>query len=67
MIAAAEFRKACFRVLDEVARTRSPVVVTKRGRPVAKLIPYREDLRGSIVRESGNPCSTGESWDADRP
>lgn len=59
------------KILDEVAATRQPVVVTKRGRAVAKVIPYVEsqkgpkDLVGSVLKESGDPFSTGESWDAD--
>jgi prevent-host-death family protein len=69
-IAAGKFKDVCLRTLDEVARTRTPVVITKRGKPVAKLVPYTmvakaPDLAGSIVRESGDPYSTGEGWDAD--
>ena len=47
-----------------------PVVITKRGRPVARLFPYvtpgpRRGLKGSIIKEVGDPFSTGERWDAD--
>ena len=38
-IAAGKFKDACLEMLDEVAVTRTPVVITKRGRPVAKLVP----------------------------
>jgi prevent-host-death family protein len=70
-IGAGRFKNHCLGLLDEVARTRSVVVVTKRGKPVAKLVPVEETsrprpLKGSVVRESGDPFSTGESWDADR-
>ena len=69
-IAAGKFKDVCLKTLDEVASTRMPVVITKRGKPVAKLVPYlaapkAKDLAGSIVRESGDPYSTGEGWDAD--
>ena len=69
-IPAGKFKDICLKTLDDVARTRSPVVITKRGKPVAKLVPYTEpslakDLTGSIVAESGDPYSTGEDWDAD--
>ncbi len=38
-MAAGEFKARCLRVMDEVERTRRSVVITKRGRPVAKLVP----------------------------
>jgi prevent-host-death family protein len=40
IIKASEFKAKCLAVLDEVDRTRQPVVITKRGKPIAKLIPY---------------------------
>ena len=36
---AANFKAHCLEVLDTVRRTRRPVVVTKRGVPVAKVVP----------------------------
>lgn len=70
-IAAGRFKDLCLKLLDEVARSRSPLVITKRGRPVAQLVPYvaperARSLAGSILREAGDPYSTGEQWDADR-
>ncbi|MDA2929246.1 hypothetical protein MYX84_04740 [Acidobacteria bacterium AH-259-O06] len=47
--------------------------MTKRGHPVAKVVPYSEaakapsSLAGSILEESGDPFSTGEKWNADLP
>lgn len=38
-ISAGKFKDTCLRVLDEVAATRTPVVITKWNRPVARLIP----------------------------
>jgi antitoxin (DNA-binding transcriptional repressor) of toxin-antitoxin stability system len=69
-IAAGKFKDVCLKTLDEVAKTRTPVVITKRGRPIAKLFPYvtpgpRPALKGSIIKEVGDPFSTGERWDAD--
>ena len=68
--AAGKFKDVCLKTLDEVARTRTPVVITKRGRPLAKLVPYltpttQRSLVGSVVKEVGDPFGTGESWDAD--
>jgi prevent-host-death family protein len=71
-LAAGKFKDVCLQTLDEVAATRRPVVITKRGRPVARLVPIAavpaaRSLAGSIVAESGDPYSTGEVWDGDRP
>jgi len=38
-IPAGEFKAKCLRLMDRVARTREPIVITKRGKPVAKLVP----------------------------
>lgn len=70
-IAAGKFKDTCLQTLDEVAASRTPVVITKRGRPVAKLVPIAapgktRSLTGSVIFESGDPFSTGEVWDADR-
>jgi prevent-host-death family protein len=48
-ITATQFKARCLRVLDEVAETGESVVITKRGRPVARLEPpvSPADLRGS--------------------
>lgn len=36
---AGTFKGRCLRIMDEVHSTGQPVVITKRGRPVAKLVP----------------------------
>ena len=36
---AGQFKARCLKVMDEVRSTREPVVITKKGRPVAKLVP----------------------------
>lgn len=49
-ISASEFKAKCLGVLDAVHETRTEVVVTKRGKPVAKLVPIgtaRATLRGA--------------------
>jgi len=40
-IAAGAFKQGCLRILDEVAETHQEVVITKRGKPVAKLVPVK--------------------------
>jgi antitoxin (DNA-binding transcriptional repressor) of toxin-antitoxin stability system len=71
-IAAGKFKDVCLKTLDEVAKSKAPVVITKRGRPVAKLVPCgpapaRRGLAGSVLKEIGDPFGTGAHWDADTP
>ena len=71
-IPAGKFKDRCLKIMDFVSKTRTPMVVTKRGRPVVQVVPYsegepRESLAGSILKETGNPFGTGEEWDADLP
>lgn len=70
-IPAGRFKAQCLRLLDEVAETGETIVVTKRGKPVAKVEPVEEppSLRGSVVYHVDADellFSTGETWDADR-
>jgi prevent-host-death family protein len=70
-IAAGAFKNQCLKIMDRVAETRDPIVVTKRGRPVVQVVPYSsppenaKSLVGSILGERGNPYRTDEEWDAD--
>ena len=52
-VSAAEFKANCLRLMDEVARQRRPIIITKRGKPVAKLVPVEEqgpiDLFGRMA------------------
>ena len=38
-IPAGQFKAKCLQLMDEVQRTGVELVITKRGRPVAKLVP----------------------------
>lgn len=40
-MSATEFRAKCLGLIDEVAETGRDIVITKRGKPVARLVPYR--------------------------
>lgn len=50
-IPAGRFKAQCLRLLDEVAETGETIIVTKRGKPVAKVEPLEEppSLAGSVV------------------
>jgi prevent-host-death family protein len=72
-MSAAEFKTHCLRVMDEVRRRREPVVVTKKGVPVAKLVPADEPpaeifnaLKGriEIVGDIVSPVVPAEEWEA---
>ena len=41
-IKASEFKAKCLQLMDEVAATGEEIVITKNGRPVSRLMPYRE-------------------------
>jgi prevent-host-death family protein len=49
-IAAGEFKAKCLELLDRVARDGDSLVVTKRGRPVAKVVPVEPRVRRSLRR-----------------
>jgi prevent-host-death family protein len=38
-ISVTELRAKCYRILDEVAESGSPILITRRGRPLAVLTP----------------------------
>jgi prevent-host-death family protein len=70
-ITATQFKARCLRLLDEVSETGEPLVITKRGRPVARLEPPEPpaDLRGSaklrLSEEELINASMGV-WDVER-
>jgi antitoxin (DNA-binding transcriptional repressor) of toxin-antitoxin stability system len=58
--------------MDEVARGRGEIVITKHGRPVAKLVPADDEvpdsfgaMRGSVVYHGDIVSPDPESWDED--
>jgi prevent-host-death family protein len=42
-IPAGQFKQGCLAILDDVARNHEEVIITKRGKPVAKLVPIESD------------------------
>lgn len=77
-IPAAEFKATCLELMDRVARTGEPVEVTRRGKPVVRLVPAVPSVRGrssifGAARESftflapdEDLLSTGARWHASR-
>ena len=68
-IAAAKFKEQCLALLDRLEA--DGLVITKHGKPVAKLIPYARQSASLIgclegkIEIRGDLLSTGEPWDAD--
>ncbi len=52
-IAAGEFKARCLALMEDVRSTREPLVITKRGKPVAKLVPIEDKKDDFIGRLEG--------------
>jgi prevent-host-death family protein len=70
-IGAGSFKAHCLAVMDEVQAKRETVVITKHGRPVAKLVPADKDAddiygflagKGAIVGEVVLPALSRGEW-----
>ena len=53
-VAAAEFKANCLRLIDEVAQQRRPLIITKRGKPIAKLVPVETEAIDLFGRMAGS-------------
>ena len=67
-VAAAKFKEQCLSILDHLEP--GGIVITKHGKPVARLLPIERasaDLIGSLqgrIVVKGDILSTGVSWEA---
>jgi prevent-host-death family protein len=73
IVAAADFKARCLILMEDVRKTREPVVITKRGKPVAKLVPLDKSgdefigrLKGliEIVGDIESPVVPPEDWES---
>ncbi len=74
-VTASQLKAKCLAIIDEVAATGEPVVITKRGRPVARLSPaapalgrYPQDTLFGTVEVLGDivrPVLDAEVWEAE--
>jgi prevent-host-death family protein len=72
-IPAGQFKARCLSLLDEVSRTHQVITITKRGKPVARLVPLEEEkprnlfgfFAGHVVEEGDIVSPTGEEWGAE--
>lgn len=72
-IPAGEFKAKCLKLLDDVQQQRRQVIITKRGKPVARLAPLVEEqpeifgrMKGTVEILGDIVSSTGEIWNADK-
>ncbi|MEJ7705393.1 MAG: type II toxin-antitoxin system Phd/YefM family antitoxin [Geodermatophilaceae bacterium] len=69
-VQASTFKAQCLALLDEVARSRNPILVTKHGKPVARLVPIDDEVastQGSVTILADDDellFSSGERWNA---
>ena len=68
---AGEFKVHCLKVMDEVQSKREAVIITKRGKPVAKLVPVekeKDDIfgflkgKGRILGDIVSPIISPDEW-----
>ena len=71
-IPAGQFKAKCLKLMDEVRDRHCEIVITKRGKPVAKLVPFEQKrpdifgcMKGTVTILGDIVGPTGEIWDAD--
>ena len=73
IINAAEFKAKCLKLIDTVAATHEPLVITKRGKPRVKLVPIEAVssasqygcMKGTVTFVGDIVCPMDESWSAE--
>ena len=68
---ASEFKAKCLKIMDEVAATGEPVLITKNGVPIAQLTPAKRKpetvvgaLKGSVTIRGDIISPLDMRWDA---
>ena len=71
-IPAGQFKAKCLQLMDDVEKYHKVIVITKFGKPVAKLVPVNTPKPKSVfgcmkgtIKIHGDIFSTGEKWFAD--
>ena len=72
-IAISEFKAKCLAVLDQVQKTKRPIRITRRGKPVAEVVPPSPEspkdifgfMKGSveILGDIVSPANDPEDWE----
>ena len=74
IIAAGKFKAECLKLMDRVNETHEEVIISKRGKHVAKLVPVENEpkksifglLTDTVIEEKDIISSTGEKWNAEK-
>ncbi len=68
-VPAVVFKAKCLALLDEVAESRQSLVVTKRGRPVARIVPIARatapSLKGTLLSQKDLVSPVDDVWEAE--
>ena len=72
-INAAEFKAKCLKLIDEVAATHEPLIISKRGKPLVKLVPIENEvpasmfgyMKGTVTLHGDIVAPLGEAWSAE--
>ncbi len=59
-VAAGAFKTNCLAIMDQVAAKRESVIITKHGKPVAKLVPLERDVDDIYNFLAGKGTVTGD-------
>jgi prevent-host-death family protein len=51
-LSVSKFKATCLAVVEEVAKSKKPVIITKRGKPIAELIPYEAEAAPVPLKET---------------
>lgn len=74
LVPAGEFKAKCLGLIDDVQKQKRPITITKRGKPVARLVPLSKDEherdrifgffkgKGRIIGDIVSPIVTPEEW-----
>jgi len=72
-VAISEFKAKCLALLDQVQKTKKPILITRHGKPVAEVIPpspapvadWIGSMKGSmkIVGDIVSPASDESDWE----
>jgi prevent-host-death family protein len=72
-IQAGKFKARCLKLMDKVQKTKRKIIITKRNKPIAQLVPIEQDegslfgkMKGTIHVVGDIMSPVDEVWDADR-